>query len=83
MPKRRGFTLCEIVSQFLVTMQFPSLHCVLPLGCLGVSDALLLNDGDMIVLYEYAFGFRTGDLGPGGRCRPAFQFWEAFLDRPS
>jgi hypothetical protein len=66
-------------------MQFRSLHSVLPSGCLGVSDVLLLNDGDMIALYEHAFGFGTGDLGPCCCCQPAFEFRvrEAFLDRPS
>jgi hypothetical protein len=83
LPERRGFTLREIVSQFLVTMQFPSCHSELRSGCLGVSDALLLKDGDMIALYEYAFGYETGHLGPDGRCQPAFQFREAILDRPS
>jgi hypothetical protein len=45
--------LREIVSQFLGTMQFRSLHSILPSGCLGVSDVLLLNDWDMIALYEH------------------------------
>jgi hypothetical protein len=79
----RGSTLREIVSQILVTMQFPFLHSVLPSECLGVSDALLLKDGELIALYEWAYGFQTGYLGPSGRCQPAFQFRWAFLDRPS
>jgi hypothetical protein len=75
----------EILSQVVtvVTMQSPSCHSQLPSRCLGVSDALLLKDGELIAVYERAHGFRTGYLGPSGSCQPAFQLREDFLDRPS
>jgi hypothetical protein len=82
-PIKRGFTLREILSQFVVTMQFPSCHSQLQSGCLGVSDALLLKDGDILALIEWLYGLRTGDLGPGGRHQPAYQFRGRCLDRPS
>jgi hypothetical protein len=83
MPAKRWFTLREILSQFMVTMQFPSCHSQLQSGCIGVSDALLLHDGDILALIEWLYGFLPGDLGPGGRLQPPYQFRRRCLDRPS
>jgi hypothetical protein len=82
MPEKRWFTLREILSQFMVTMLFPSCHSQLQSGCIGVSDALLLHDGDILALIEWLYGFLPGDLGPGGRRQPPYLFRQRCLDRP-
>ena len=82
-PEKRGFTLREILSLVVFTMRSPSCPFQLPSRYLGRSKASLLKDGDLIAVYERAYGFQTGCLGPNGSCQPAFHFRESFLDRPS
>jgi hypothetical protein len=54
-------------------MQHWSLHFVLPLGIRRVAAHV----------YEDAFGYEPGDLGPCSSCQQPFQLREDFLDRPS
>jgi hypothetical protein len=77
----RGLTLREAGSVLLGTMQDPELVQLLQDDELGLSNFRLLNDSEFYKLYEWAFDYPTGFLGPGGG--HGYSFKDSLLDRPS
>ena len=82
-PKKRGLSLREMLSALIVRSQYHQQLEHLPAGCFGTAQSIMLQDGEITALYEFAYGFQPGELGPTGRRQPPFCFRLSFLDRPS
>ena len=72
-----------MLSALIVRSQYHQQLEHLPAGCFGTAQSIMLQDGKITALYEFAYGFQPGELGPTGRRQPPFCFRLSFLDRPS